>query len=56
MRNRSHKLFLREAIFESLTEMEFDLLDPIQRNQACDRDQTLVALREWWTLPHVAEK
>jgi hypothetical protein len=38
MRNRSHKFFLREAVFKSLSEMKIDLLDTIQRNQACDRD------------------
>jgi hypothetical protein len=56
MRNRSNKFFLREPVFKSLLEMEFDLFDTIQRNQAGNRDQALIALRESGTFPNITEK
>jgi hypothetical protein len=36
MRNRSHKFFLCEAVFKSLSQMKIDFLDTIQRDQARD--------------------
>jgi hypothetical protein len=36
MRNRRHKFFPREAVFEGLFKMNIDLLDTVQSNQACD--------------------
>jgi hypothetical protein len=56
MRNRHHKFFLCETVFRSLLQMEIDLLDTIQRNQAWDGNQALIALREPGTFPDITEK
>ncbi len=56
MRNRLHKFFLREAVFKGLLKMKLDVLDTVQRNQACHGNQASVALRESGTFPYIAEK
>jgi hypothetical protein len=40
MRDRGHELFLRQAVLESLLEMELDLLDTVQR----DENMTVIRL------------
>jgi hypothetical protein len=45
VRDRGRELFLRQSILERLLEMELDLLDTVQRDQAGHRDQAFVPLR-----------
>src|SRR5512144_1886024 len=56
VRDRGYDLLLRQSVLESLLEMELDLFDTIQRNQAGNRDQSFIAQRERRTFPNVSEK
>jgi hypothetical protein len=46
VRNRSHKFFLCEAVFKSISKMELNLLVAIQRKQAYDGNQAFTALQQ----------
>ena len=45
-----------DAILERLLQVERQLVGPIERDQACDRDQAAVARRQAGALPDIAEQ
>jgi hypothetical protein len=56
VRNHLDDLLASHTILERLPQVEFELVAPIESDQAGDGDETAVARAEAWAPPHIVEQ